>query len=64
MSKKPEAPTAAEKEQRFVGDEHWGKGGQFVVVDGKRVPADSVSTASTSEATQQPASTVSVKGGK
>jgi hypothetical protein len=22
-----------------VGDEHWGKGGRFVVIDGKRVPA-------------------------
>lgn len=26
----------------FTGDEHWGKGGQYVVIDGKRVPADQV----------------------
>lgn len=23
----------------FTGDEHWGKGGRYIVVDGKRVPA-------------------------
>lgn len=34
MSKKPE-PSAPD----FTGDEHWGRGGQYVVVDGKRVPA-------------------------
>lgn len=26
----------------FAGDEHWGKGGQYVVVDGKRVPASAI----------------------
>jgi hypothetical protein len=26
----------------FTGDEHWGRGGQYVVVDGKRVPAPPV----------------------
>jgi hypothetical protein len=34
MSKKP-TPSAPD----FTGDEHWGRGGQYVVVDGKRVPA-------------------------
>jgi len=34
MSKKPTPPAPD-----FVGDEHWGRGGQYVVVDGKRVPA-------------------------
>ena len=23
----------------FTGDEHWGKGGRYIVVDGKRTPA-------------------------
>lgn len=36
MSKK-EQPTPD-----FTGDEHWGRGGQYVVIDGKRVPADQV----------------------
>jgi hypothetical protein len=29
----------------FAGDEHWGKGGRYVLVDGKRVPAESLDTA-------------------
>jgi hypothetical protein len=35
MSKK----TAPEPPATFVGDQHWGKGGQYVMIDGKRVPA-------------------------
>jgi hypothetical protein len=26
----------------FAGDAHWGKGGRFVLIDGRRVPAESV----------------------
>lgn len=34
MSKKEQQPAPD-----FIGDEHWGRGGQYVVIDGKRVPA-------------------------
>lgn len=35
-------PDAVPLSPSFVGDEHWGKGGRYVVIDGKRVPADQV----------------------
>lgn len=41
MSKKSVAPAPQPDAlpANFVGDEHWGKGGNYIVVDGKRVPA-------------------------
>lgn len=33
----------------FAGDEHWGKGGRYVLVDGKRLPAESVAPAAPHE---------------
>lgn len=33
----------------FAGDAHWGKGGRYVLVDGKRVPAESVAPAAPPE---------------
>jgi hypothetical protein len=39
MSKKTITPEAVPPEPSFVGDEHWGKGGSYIVVNGQRVPA-------------------------
>lgn len=33
----------------FAGDEHWGKGGRYVLVDGRRVPAESFGSATPPE---------------
>lgn len=53
MNKKTELPGA--NESPHVGDKYWGKGGRFVVVDGKRVPAPAPAAppAPTSESTSK-----------
>lgn len=35
-------PKAQPEQQDYTGDEHWGKGGRFVIdpITGKRVPAE------------------------
>lgn len=57
MSKKPTPPASD-----FVGDEHWGRGGQYVVVDGKRVPViepgDVIATEHVGAATGKPRTAV------
>jgi hypothetical protein len=41
--------TASPAAQDFTGDEHWGKGGRYIIVDGKRVPALDPDTVATEE---------------
>lgn len=35
----PDGGAAETFKPAHQGDEHWGKGGRYVVIDGKRVPA-------------------------
>lgn len=40
MTKAVNPADLATHQPAHAGDAHWGKGGRYVVIDGKRVPAD------------------------
>lgn len=53
------------KAPNVTADPHWGKGGRYVVIDGKRVPAAAVPVSQPAPAAEVPASTpVQPKKGK